>query len=99
MEMPLYREMLVFKWHKAFKEGRENAENNHCSGRPISSTDDQNVEMVQTVMAKDRRLRVRMITEETGLDKNAVHRNLTDNLHMRKIRMYLTVKTSWLTPH
>ena len=36
-------------------------------------------------MAKDRRLSVRIIAEETGLDKSAVHRILTDNLHMRKI--------------
>jgi len=35
-------------------------------------------------MAKGRRLSVRMIAEETGLDKNAVHRILTEYLHMRK---------------
>jgi len=27
---------MVFKWHKAFKEGRENVENDPHSGRPIS---------------------------------------------------------------
>ena len=42
-----------------------------------SSTNDQNVEVVRAVMAKDRRLSVRMIAEETGLDKSAVHRILT----------------------
>ena len=36
-------------------------------------------------MAKDRRLSVRMIVEETGLNKNAVHKILTEHLHMRKI--------------
>ena len=41
--------------------------------------------MVRTVMAKDSRLSVRMIAEEKGVDKNAVHRILTDHLHMRKI--------------
>ena len=35
-------------------------------------------------MAKDRRLGVRMIAEETGLNKNSVHRILTEHLHMRK---------------
>jgi hypothetical protein len=30
-------------------------------------------------------LSVRMIAGETGLDKNAVHRTLTDHLHMQKI--------------
>ena len=32
---------MVFKWHKAFKEGRENVENDPRSGRPISLTNDQ----------------------------------------------------------
>ena len=43
-----------FKWHKAFKEGRENFEDNPRSERPISSSNDQNVEVVRAVMAKDR---------------------------------------------
>ena len=84
MEMPLYRELWFFKWHKAFKEGRENVEDDPRSGRPISSTNDQNVEVVRALMAKDRRLNVRMIAEETGLNKNAVHRILNEHLHMRK---------------
>jgi len=74
-----------FKWHRAFKEGRENVECDPLSGRPISSTNGQNMEVVRAVMATDRRLSVRMIAEETGLDKSAVHRILTDYLHMRKI--------------
>ena len=72
MEMPLSR-TVVFKWNKTFKEGRENVEDDPHSGRPISSTNDQNVEVVRAVMAKDRQLSVRMIAEEMGLDKNAVN--------------------------
>jgi len=83
---------VVFKWQKAFKEGQENVEDDPCSGRPISSTNDQNVEVVQAVMAKDRRLSVRMIAEETGLDESAVHRILTDHLHMQKICAKLVLK-------
>jgi len=75
---------MVCKWQKSFKEGQENVEDDPRSERLISSTNDQNVEVVRTVMAKGRRLSVRMIVEETGLDKNAVHRILTDHLHMRK---------------
>ena len=81
-----------FKWHKAFKEGRENVEDDPRSGRPISSTNDENVEVVQAVMVKDRRLSVRMIAEEMGLDKCAVHRILKDHLHMRKICAKLVPK-------
>jgi transposase len=83
---------MVFRWHKAFTEGRENVEDEPRSGRPILSTNDQNVEVVRAVMAKDRRLSVRMIAEETGLDKNAVHRILTNVLHMRKICAKLVPK-------
>ena len=73
---------MVFKWHKAFKEGLENVEEDPRSGRPISSTNDQNEEVVRAVMTKDRRWSARMIAEETGLDKNADRRILTDHLHM-----------------
>ena len=59
-------------------------EDDPCSGRPISATNDENMEVVQAVMVKDSRLSVRMIAEETGLDKCAVHTILTDNLHMQK---------------
>jgi len=62
---------MVFKWHKAFKEGRENVEDDPCSARPISSTNDQSVEVVRAVMAKDSRMSVRMTADEMGLDKNA----------------------------
>ena len=60
---------MVFKWHRAFKEGRENVEDDTRSGRLISSTNDQNVEVVRAVMVKDHRLSVMMIAEETGLNK------------------------------
>jgi hypothetical protein len=61
--------IMVFKLHKAFKEGRKNVEDEPRSGRLISSTNDENVEVVRAVMVKDRRLSIRMIAEETGLDK------------------------------
>jgi len=50
------------------------------------------MEVVQAVMAKDHRLSARMIAEETDLDKNAVHRILTDHLHMQNICAKLVPK-------
>ena len=47
---------------------------------------------MRAVMAKDRRMSVRMIAEETGLDKNAVNRILTEHCHMRKICAKLVPK-------
>ena len=48
---------MVFKWHKAFKKGRENVEDDPRFGRPISSTNNENVEVVRAVMVKDLQLR------------------------------------------
>ena len=48
--------IMVFNCHKAFKEGRENAEADPRSGISGSSTNYQNVEVVPAVKAKDRRL-------------------------------------------
>jgi uncharacterized cysteine cluster protein YcgN (CxxCxxCC family) len=31
----------VFRWHKAFKEGRENVEDEHHSGRPSTVKSDE----------------------------------------------------------
>ena len=43
-------------------------------------------------MARERRLSVRMIAKETCLNKNAVHRILTEHLHMQKICAKLVPK-------
>jgi hypothetical protein len=42
-----------------------------------------NAEVVRAVMVKDHRLSVRIIAEETGFDRNAVHRIVPDHLHIR----------------
>ena len=81
MEIPLYRELWFLSGTK-LSEGQENVEDDPRTGRPISSTNDQNVEVVRAVMAKDHRLSVRMTAEEMDLNKNAVHRILREHLHM-----------------
>src|SRR5678816_1084487 len=83
---------MFIKWHKAFNEGRENAEDDPRCGKPISLTSDENVEVVRAVMERDRRFSVRVIAEETGLDKNAVHRILTNHLRVQKICAKLVPK-------
>ena len=84
---------MVFKWHKAFKEGRENVEDDPRSERTISSTNDQNMEVVLAVMAKDLRMSVRMIAEETGLDKNA------KRLRKRIQRVRTDIADDWVLHH
>jgi transposase len=75
----------VFRWHKAFKEERENVEDEHRSGRPSTGKSDENVEPVGYLVATDRRWTVRFVANELNMNKNAVHQILTDHLDMRKV--------------
>ena len=58
----------LFKWHRRFKEGREEVEDDHRSGRPFTSRTDENVERVRQKVRSDRRLTVRMIADELGMN-------------------------------
>ena len=46
----------VFGWHRRFKNGREEVEDDHWSGRPSTSRTDENVERVRQKVRSDRRL-------------------------------------------
>lgn len=72
-DVSLFRN-IVFKWHKEFNEDRGNVEEWPRSGKPTLSVNDENVECVRAIFAKDRRLRVGMIPKETTLDENSIHR-------------------------
>jgi len=75
----------VFKWYKAFSEGHEFIEDEPRSGRPSTSKMDNNVEIVGALVGSDRRLTVRMITNELNLNHTTVHQILTEELAMRKL--------------
>ena len=82
----------VFRWHKAFKDGREGVEDEQRTGRPSTSITENNVARVKAVLDRDRRLNVRLIAEEVGLPKTDVHRIVTEDLHMRNICAKLVPK-------
>ena len=75
----------LFEWHRRFKEGREEVEDNHRSGRPSTSRTDENVERVKQNVRNDRRLTVIMIADEFGMNSERVWRIITEDLGMRKI--------------
>ena len=57
----------LFEWHRRFKEGREEVEDDHRSGRPSTSKTDENAECLRQKVRSDRYLTVRMITNELGM--------------------------------
>ena len=66
----------VFEWHRRFKEGREDVEDDPRSGRPSTSTTEENVEIVRQKVLGDRRLTVRMIANELDMNCERVWTSL-----------------------
>ena len=75
----------VFEWHKRFKEGREEVEDDARSGRPSSSRTEDNVERVRQKVREDRRMTVRMVAYELGINRETVWKIITEDLEMRKL--------------
>ena len=70
----------VFEWHKLFREGREQVEDDQRSGRPSTNKSDENLLKVKNLLNSDRRLSVRMMSELLNLPKTTVHEIVTANL-------------------
>uniref|UniRef100_A0A8C4QUV3 Mos1 transposase HTH domain-containing protein n=1 Tax=Eptatretus burgeri TaxID=7764 RepID=A0A8C4QUV3_EPTBU len=75
----------AFEWHKRFKEGRGEVEDDPRSGRPSTSRTVDNIECVKQMVRADRRLTVRMIGEELSINKDTVWSIITENLEMRTV--------------
>ena len=75
----------IFEWHKRFREGREDVEDDPRSGRPTTSRTNENVERVREKVHSDCRLTVRMIADELNMNGERVWRIITEDLGMRKV--------------
>ena len=63
----------IKKWHKSFKEGREVVADEARSGRKSTSRTDDNFTLVRDLLNKDRRMSVRLMSEQLNLPKTDVH--------------------------
>lgn len=75
--------VLVFKWHRRFREGRVSLDDDTREGRPAMRhilVDD-----VKAAVNGDRRLTVREITDKVRSSYGTVERILTQDLNMRKV--------------
>jgi len=75
----------AFRWHKMFSEGRTIVEDEQRSGQPSTTQTSDNTAQVRELVRSDRRLTVNMIADEVNVNREAVHRILTEELGMRKI--------------
>ncbi|XP_025153825.1 putative uncharacterized protein FLJ37770 [Harpegnathos saltator] len=56
----------VHEWYERFQEGREDIEDDARSGRPSTSTSDENVEKVKETVLANRSITIREVAEEIG---------------------------------
>ena len=75
----------VFEWHKRFVDGREDVEDDPKLERRCTSTTDTNIEKVSQLVRRDRRVTIRIIANEVGMDKETVRTILVDTLGMQKV--------------
>jgi len=59
----------LFEWQRRFKDGKEEVEDDHRSGRPSTSITEENVQRVREKVRSDRYLTVRMVANK--LDMNS----------------------------
>ncbi len=73
-----------FMWHKRFKDGREDAEDDRA-GRPATSRNEENLAKLREVLNSDRHLSIRLIADRMNLNYGTVFQMVTEDLMMRKV--------------
>ena len=62
----------IFEWHKRFKKGYEEVEDDPKTRRPFTTRTDKNITRVKQLVQSDRWLTVRMISDELSLNRESV---------------------------
>ncbi len=82
----------VYEWHRRFRKGRMEFEDDARSGRPATATTDENVERVQQVVRANRRISIDETTSEVNSSHGSVHTILHDHLNMHRICLRMVPK-------
>ena len=72
----------VYQWYKMFSEGREDVNDEERSGRPSTSTTDENINKVKKIILANRRITVREVAEDLNISIGSCHSILTNDLGM-----------------
>ena len=72
--------LTVFIWHKRFKEGSEEVEDDPRRGRPSTRKNETTVELEKKVVRGDCWLPVRLISNKLGLNRNSIFGKLSQKI-------------------
>jgi histone-lysine N-methyltransferase SETMAR len=75
----------TYDLYKRFKDGRISIDDDPRSGRPSTSTDDQHVAQVLSVIRSNRCLTVREVAEECDISLGSCNSILTEKLGMHRV--------------
>jgi len=62
----------VFEWHRQFKEGQEDVQDDPTCGQLKTKRTDANVDRIRTLLRSGRRLGVRVTAEELNTNRETV---------------------------
>ena len=75
----------VYKWYKFFQDGVEDANDEPRSGRPSTSTTDENVQAVKKIVLENRQITVREVAEDIGISLGSRYEIFSYVLGMRRV--------------
>lgn len=75
----------VTKWIREFREGRQSIEDAPRSGRPVTQTTAENIELVRQLIDTDPHVSIRYLITETGLSYFIVYNIITEHLKLKKL--------------
>jgi hypothetical protein len=73
----------VFKWHRRFKEGQEDVQDDPKSWQPKTQRTSANVDRIRTLVCSNQRLGVRVIAEELNMNRKTRRQIVKKDLGMR----------------
>ena len=75
----------VFEWHKRFREGREDVDDEEGRWRPNSSVNDDTMAAVEQVLHENPRLSVGNVAVTVGISKGSCHQILKEELGLSRV--------------
>jgi hypothetical protein len=82
----------VFKWHKRFRQGGEDVNDDERQGAPITMRMNKNVVKIRELVQSDRRLTHRLVTDALNMSKETVRKILVQDLGLRKLAAKLVTR-------